>query len=432
VEPDPRVGRKSSARRWARVAFRTAVLAGLAGCIWLVSKQAVAAWCYRQKQPDEIETAMEWDPGNPEYPNALGKMMHSYMDSSEPAEIVHLEERAARLSASDAWYWADLGAADEWAGHSEEAKKALERARELFPKSPEIEWRLANFYVREGDAPQGLEALRAVLRSGGIPHEQVFALGTGAAGDAERVMEAVLPRDGSMDFEYLNYLASRGNAAEAKKAWAYALQTKASFQIRDAFPYLDMLIRENDGEAVAQAWTEMERRFPGQMGAVVEETNLLFNGSFKRKPLGGGLDWRIYPQEGATVEVEEARVAGTPGAAKIVFDGEHNVDYGGVMQYVEVQPDTRYRCRVRMRTAGITSDSGPRMQIYDAKAPEKMFVRTEGLVGDLDWSEQEVQFKTTPETRLVVVRIARPASQRLDNKIGGTVWVTGAELNARP
>ena len=43
------------------------------------------------------------------------------------------------------------------------ARQALERARELFPNSPEINWKLANFCVRAGKTSEALQALRKVL-----------------------------------------------------------------------------------------------------------------------------------------------------------------------------------------------------------------------------------------------------------------------------
>ena len=43
---------------------------------------------------------------------------------------------------------------------------------------------------------------------------------------------------------------------------------------------------------------------------------------------------------------------------------------------------------------------------------------------------QQIAFKTPPDTRLLVVRIARPASGKFDNKIAGTLWI--AQLRLAP
>lgn len=66
---------------------------------------------------------------------------------------------------------------------------------------------------------------------------------------------------------------------------------------------------------------------------------------------------------------------------RIEFDGTRNVDYGHVLQYVLVRPNTGYRFSGYMRTDAITTDSGLRFQIFDASNFAKMFAATENAVG---------------------------------------------------
>jgi len=49
-------------------------------------------------------------------------------------------------------------------------------------------------------------------------------------------------------------------------------------------------------------------------------------------------------------------------------------------------------------------------------------------VGTSGWSSQHLEFKTTADTRLLIVRVARPLSEKLDNLIGGTVWIDRVSL----
>jgi hypothetical protein len=59
-------------------------------------------------------------------------------------------------------------------------------------------------------------------------------------------------------------------------------------------------------------------------------------------------------------------------------------------------------------------------------------VSTENLVGTSDWSEQEAEFTTKPETSLLLLRVARPSSASLDSRIAGTVWIDRVSLTAEP
>ncbi len=83
-----------------------------------------------------------------------------------------------------------------------------------------------------------------------------------------------------------------------------------------------------------------------------------------------------------------------------------------------------------MRVQGITTDSGPRFQIQDAYDSSKLSLSTDNLVGTSSWSPQQLEFKTGPKTRLLVIRVVRPASRKFDNQIAGTVWIDRLSLTA--
>ncbi len=101
-----------------------------------------------------MQSAIRWDPYNAQYYDALATMRHFYADNENPNDQVKLYERATSLSPQNAQFWADLGTAYDWAGKGDDAGRAFERARGLFPNSPEIQWRLANFYARTGKTSQ--------------------------------------------------------------------------------------------------------------------------------------------------------------------------------------------------------------------------------------------------------------------------------------
>ena len=113
---------------------------------------------------------------------------------------------------------------------------------------------------------------------------------------------------------------------------------------------------------------------------------------------------------------------------RIEFDGARNLDYGHVFQYVPVQPNTRYRFSGSIRTKGITTDSGPRLQVFDAFDMGKLFLSSENIVGTAGWSWQQFEFKTKADIHLLVVRVARPPSNKLDNQIAGVVWIDRVSL----
>jgi hypothetical protein len=238
----------------------------------------------------------------------------------------------------------------------------------------------------------------------------------------------VLPPQTSAFFDYLSFEMEAGNVPAAEQAWRRLLQLKLSFDLRQAFPYLDALIQHREPDRLADAWSALAERFPEKVGPLVTKSNLVANGSFERDLLNGGMDWRVVPVEGAVAGLDSRGAFEGSRALRIEFNGKRNLDYGHVLQYVAVQPNTRYRFSGAMRVSGITTDSGPRFQVFDAFNMQDLFLSTENAVGTSDWSSQQLEFKTKANTRLLMVRVARPPSEKLDNQIRGTVWIDQVSL----
>jgi hypothetical protein len=255
----------------------------------------------------------------------------------------------------------------------------------------------------------------------------VFRLALGATRDDRAILE-MLPFQASVFFDYLDFELEAGNLTAAEQVWLRLLQLKLPFDLRQAFPYLDALIRHREVDSLVAAWSALAGRFPVQISPLVTDSNLVANGSFEHDILNGGLDWRIVPVEGAVVGLDSQDGFEGARALRIEFNGKRNLDYGHVFQYVAVQPKTRYRFSGAIRVQGIATDSGPRFQLFDAFDLGSLSESTENMVGTSGWSWQQLEFETNADTRLLIVRVARPPSNKLDNQISGTVWIDRVSL----
>jgi len=396
-------------------------------CIYLVGRRGIADWYFRQESPTSVQAALQWERDNPQYYDALGTLTHLYGTPKNLDASVAFYESAKRLSPYDAHFWSDLGSAYDWAGRTNDALSAFKRALRLFPNSPEINWRFANFAFRTHRIPEALAALRVVL-VGNIPaHRDVFRLAVSATRDNRAILQ-MLPPQASVFFDYLNFEMEAGNVTTAEQVWLRLLQLKLPFDLRQAFPYLDALIQRREPGRLVAAWSALAERFPAQIGPLVNNFNLVANGGFEHDILDGGFDWRIVPVDGAVVSMDFQDAFEGARALRLEFNGKRNLDYGHVLQYVAVQPNTQYRFSGALQMKGISTDSGPRFQVFDAFDMGKLFVSTENTVGTSGWSSQHLEFKTKADTRLLIVRVARPPSQKLDNQISGTVWVDRVSL----
>jgi len=410
--------------------LKLCLLLGLLFCIYKAGRRGIGDWYFRKESPGSIQAAIKWDGDNPQYYDALGTLTHFYGSTNDLDASVAFYENAVRLSPYNAHFWSDLGASYDWAGRTNDASRAFERAIQLFPGSPEINWRFANFALRFHRIPDGLRSLRIVLAGSTPAHRDVFLLATRATRDNGAILEDMLPRQASTFFDYLNFQIETGNMVAAEQVWSRMLQFNLPFDLRGAFPYLDALIRHQDVGHLAAAWSDLNERFPAQIRPRKNAPNLITNGEFRFDILNGGLDWRVIPTEDAVVSVDTQDSLVRSRALRIEFNGKHNLDYEHVFQYVVVQPNTRYRFSGSLRANEITTDSGPRFQIFDAFDMGNLFLSTENVVGTTGWSPQQIVFKTRADTHLLIVRIARPASSKLDSQIRGVVWIDQVSLAA--
>jgi hypothetical protein len=420
---------------------RAFLIVGLLYCTYLAARQGIAAWYFRKSTPQAIQTAIKWDPGNPQYYDALAALTHMYATGGNPNEVVRLCQKATELSPYNAFYWADLAAAYEWAGRKNDALRAFTRAHVLFPRSPEINWKIANFYVRTGKISDALPALREVLLEDPSKERQVFSLAVNAAGDNQQILQEMLPCTAPLLLDYLDFQVEKNRMESAAETWATLLKLDSPFDPARTFSYLDALIQHKDVDHLIDAWGALASRFPQQIGARQSKPNLITNGNFAFAPLNGGLDWRVIPVQGASATIEASTAFDGSKSLRIDFDGTQNLEYAHVLQYVPVTPNTSYKFSAYMRAHGITTDSGLRFVLQDAYDPAELVdvsseaanptrvsISTENVSATSDWSPHQLEFKTPANTRLLIVRVARPASRKFDNKLAGTVWIARVSL----
>ncbi|MEE8201254.1 MAG: tetratricopeptide repeat protein [Candidatus Acidoferrales bacterium] len=413
------------------LAARMLLAVGLLYCLYAVASQAIALAYFRfQPLPLGLQQALRWDPGNPRYYALLGRF---YQHSPQEADLdlaIHFYQQATRRSPLRASYWADLGAAYELAGRTAEARHAYEHARQLFPHSPRINWRLANFYLRLGRLQQALPVLRPALAGDPELRRPAFDLAWRAGADPALILDTMLPPDPQVFFEYLRYLVQTDRLDSAQRVWNRLLALHLPFQTRAAFFYLDALIDHRRLDALTAAWTALQERDPQLTRPRPHDRNLIPNHNFESNLLNGGLGWRVRPVAGAVVSLDSSTFLDGARSLRIQFDGKHNLDYAHVFLYLPVQPQTRYRFIGYLRTRDLTTDSGPRFELLDVYDRSRFFLSSPSVVGSRSWTRQQLEFQTGPDTRLLLLRLTRPPSRKLDNRIAGTVWIDRVSLYA--
>jgi tetratricopeptide (TPR) repeat protein len=196
-------------------------------------------------------------------------------------------------------YWADLGSAYEWAGRSEDALRCFERARDLFPLSPDINWRLANFYVRDGKTGSAEVALQRAL----LGESRVAAAGVRARMGRNLRQPGIARAHDPGAGRCAAVLSEFPDRHEKNRSCQPDLGAPAGpasfFPGARRLPVPGRTDIANEPERLEQAWTAMVERFPAQLRPRVAYPNRIINGGFEFEILNGGLDWRVLPTPGA-------------------------------------------------------------------------------------------------------------------------------------
>ncbi|MGC1188860.1 MAG: hypothetical protein WA871_15860 [Candidatus Acidiferrales bacterium] len=412
------------------VVWRAALTTALLFAAWSAARGGAGAWYARYGGSQNLERAMKWAPKNAANFATLARLDELAGGADGQAQALQLRRKATQLEPDNAIYWLERAMSEDETGAPESAGADYLRARELFPLSPDVNRALGEYYLRQWRIDDALDSLRLAIAGDPELRPVIFnelwraGVGTGA------VLKRGAPWDRATLVAYLDALAAAGALDDARLVWVQiearggAGTTQDGVQ-RDAFQYVDALIRFQRTAELETVWAEVA---PEQAQAARASGNLIANGSFEQPMLNEGLDWRVIPLSGVFVSVDATSAHDGARSLRIDFGTAGNLAYQHTFEFVPVESDTTYEFTGYLRAANITSDSGPRFELYDAVNPQHLNMATGDVRGTTDWTEERLRFRTGPDTHMLIVRVGRPPSTSFDNHFSGTLWVDDVRL----
>lgn len=404
------------------------VVAFLLATGW-IGKSYVAQFLASKISIENLKLATKLDPNKAEYHLQLGRLYEFVLPDIDPQKAVKEFRRARELSPHDPNAWLNLAAAAEFQGRTSEAEKHLRQADSLAPHLPVYQWPIGNFFLLHGNNAEAFRHFSVVLAGTRQYDQIIFGTAWKASGDPQAILNQLIPQDLPAEFSYLYYLVSAQRLDDTRPVWERILSSPGRFPPQQVSAYIDSLINARRPREAFQVWTELQKkglvRFP--LGRPGED--LITNGDFEDELINMGFAWRIIAAQDVYAGLDNS-VYHSPGHSLLVqFPGKQNFDYGNVLQYVKVAPGRNYRLRAFLRTEGITTDSGPRLEVRDANDPRALDILSENLTGSTGgWTSVQVDFKTDPKTELIVVALRRLPSQKFDNLISGKAWLDDVRL----
>jgi hypothetical protein len=395
---------------WQRWTLLAIVMLGCGGYSWLTGRTLLAARAAASADRARVLHASELEPRNATHFYRLAR--HALAEDLDPVKAAGFFERAVALDPYTSNYWLDLALAYNSAGDVPRMRVAIEHALAVDPKTPETLWRAANLLILAGDNERAFTVLRELIGPRPEYAADAIDLAWRATRDPELVLGKVVPPQPAAQFAFLAKMAQEKQPQAADRAWKAILDSGAPFEAKDAFPYIEYLLAQNEGVKARQAWNDIAK-VDGSFAPYVSDSSLLVNGSFELPVLARALGWRHEPRAGVALEITTDTPHSGNHALAIEFDtGELGA---GITQWVPVAPNGLYAVKAFYK-GELEGVNLPRLEVTSANGERLML--SEEMRAHKDWEELRGVFSTNAEQSVVLVKVVRaPVNARLRGRL---------------
>ncbi|HTR47786.1 MAG TPA: tetratricopeptide repeat protein [Verrucomicrobiae bacterium] len=414
----------SPARRAAPVLLSLATAAIL---IFQASVLWRADHLLESQKVDLMERAAALTPGNGDVWDKIGRLRQWDFTNPNLREAISDYQRAVKEDPRTAHYWMDLASAYESGGDDAGAQDAFAHAKAVYPASGEVAFHYGNFLLRQERYTEAFAELRQAVRADPTLLPLAISRTWRSTEDVQQLLDQVLPANVDAYEQAVDFFASSGRAEPALVVWQRLVALRQPVALPRAFPFLDELIREDRAEDARRVWREALAA-AGLPHDEPANHSAIWNGSFAKDFLNGGLDWRWSEILGAAVDFDAAPPGGGARAVRLDFTGGSNLALTQPSEYVPVEPARGYHFHALMRTEGITTESGLRFSITDANHADQAGVLTDNLIGSHAWTPVDTDLTTGAQTHFLLVRLLRNPSRLFENKLSGTAWIADVSL----
>jgi hypothetical protein len=394
-----------------------------------IGYQILVLWrgvSYSQKgfSKENLLKAIEVDPGNPTPFHKLGVLHLWDLLHSDLKESDRYSRKAIEKNPLDQEYWLNLAKVFQRLGESEPFERALENSILVFPTSYRGRWVAGNLLLQHGALERAIPHFSYILTHYPNQSSFVYDIWGKVVNDQDFILEKIVPEDPYSLNRYITYLYESGDKDLAKKAWGKKISLGYKADRGETLRHIDFLISQGELSEAFQIW---KARLQEEGFTISSDGNLMTNGGFEReKVLGSGFDWKIENAPGAKVSFDQSVAFEGKSSLKITFNGKENVDFQHIYQLVALKPETDYMLKIHMKTKAVTTKSGLKVEVVGVGT--SFYGASESLIGDNEWKELGVPFRTPPQGHGGWVRVRRVKTEKFDRYITGTVWLDNVRL----
>jgi hypothetical protein len=376
---------------------------------------------------ENLLKAAQFNPSNPDPFYRLGLYYQWDLQHSNLKESMGYFWKAIQRNPLQQEYWLNLARVFQRMGEKGAFERSLEMAIRIFPVGYQGRWVTGNLLLQQGELNQALPHFSYLLAHYPNQSHLVYEVMGKALHSSDLILERLVPKDPVSFRQYLSFLYETGDLESAQNAWRKRDPFDYHPDRKETLQHIDFLISRGELKEAFFIW---EARLREEGLFIPPDGNLMTNSGFeKEKILGGGFDWKIEKVPGAEISFDPSMAFEGKRSLKIVFNGKENVDFGHVYQFVSLKPNTEYVLKANIKTKGITTKSGLKIEI--SGVGPAFYKTSEPILGDNDWKELVVLFQTTGQSQGGLVRIKREKTDKFDRYISGTVWIDHFRLTEK-
>ncbi|MGH9522536.1 MAG: tetratricopeptide repeat protein [Terriglobales bacterium] len=406
-----------------RLGFFALVLLLVSFYVGSCAKVFYASHLGLSERTSDLKHAVQLQPRNARYHFLLAN--NEFVVESDPVATVRELKVATGLDPHTSGYWLALARAELVEGDLAGQQNAIEQALRVDPTTPDVAWEAANFYVVRGELHPALRCLRTVIENDPEAAPRAVALAWRASGSAATAMAEALPAQTEAYGALLHQAMLANDRVAADLVWAHAYALRQAIPVMIANEYIGWLLDSKRVTEARQVWRQLLERDEILKGYGTGD-DLVVNGGFEKELLNGGFDWRIQPTPSVKVDLDNVHFHEGHQALAVAFDANYVANIG-VVQPIPVQPDTMYAFRAFVRSEDLESAIGPKFVVDDAFSHARLGMSQE-ISGSGPWDERAFDFKTGPQTSLVVISVVRDPSNTL---IRGKLWIDDVSITRK-
>ena len=404
-----------------KIAFFAAALMAMAVYLVIMGRSYRAEQLSSRLDAMSLRSALLLEPDNAGYAHDLGRYLFLAQDAQSATPYL---QRAVDLNQFVARFWFDLAAAYYVAGDLPGQQHAIEQATASDPRTPEVAWEAANFYLVQGRTDDALQQLGVVLQNTSEPLRPALQLGWRTTHNIDKVL-AITPNKPAALLELLQVMISNQRIDEAEAVWQRLASLHQWVDPKQLASWIGFLVLQGRPEDANNVWQQLIEMDP-ELKGYASPGNLLSNGGFERELLDGGFDWQFQANSEVNFALDTTQLYGGTRSLRITFPGSPVQDTG-LLQWVAVRPDSTYSFSAYVRSEELLTSSGPRFEIVEPYTRERLFL-ADDILGSNSWMRVTGDFHTGSKTKLVALRIVRVPANSV---IKGQMWIDDVSVTQR-